>query len=210
MPKKAFINALDIRNAYAASHIAPGCLVARSADGTIAVNTATTDEQYMGAAGDRTLSNDSDPGFFSQYDTVPIAVLGTVRLNLIGGGSDCTNGMYLQAQADGLVAIESSGNKTTQSVAKCVDSDDLEVSDYTTLLDADEASGQTSLTVVSTVNFAAGDYVQIKDDSSSELALIKSIDSATQVTIEKALTNSYTTAANAEMNKLVQCMSILL
>ena len=206
MQGKAIINAFDMSSAVAASRIAPGCLVTRAADGTIAVNTASTDEQNMGMAGDLSLANDDTPGMFSQYDNVPVMTAGRGRLRLLGGGTDCTNGMWLAATRDGLVNIESSGNRAAESVGKCVSAADIEVSDYTSAITT-AASGSKSVTVASTANFAAGDYVNIKDDSASENALIKSVDSSLIVTLETALAATYET--NGTMNKLVECEAIL-
>ena len=206
MQGKAIINAFDVGSAVAASRIAPGCLVARSATKTVKVNTGTTDEQNMGMAGDLSLANDDTPGFFTQYDNVPVMLAGRGRLRLIGGGTDCTNGMYLQAARDGLVAIESSGDKTTNSVAKCVSAEDIEVSDYTSNITT-ATTGTKAVVVASTTKFAAGDYVNVKDDNASENALIKTVDSTTQVTLETALSATYET--NGVLVKLVECEAIL-
>jgi len=206
MQGKAIINAFDMGSAVAASRIAPGCLVTRSASGTIKVNTATTDEQNMGMAGDLSLANDDTPGFFTQYDNVPVMLAGRGRLRLLGGGTDCTNGMWLQATRDGLVAIESSGNRAAESVAKCVSAEDIEVSDYSTTITT-ATSGSKTVTVDSTANFAAGDYVNLHDDNASENALIASVDSSTQVTLETAMSATY--SATPTMSKLVECEAIL-
>lgn len=205
---KAFVNPTDIINANAAGRIAPHCLVTRSAAGTVVVNTASTDEQYIGVAGDRSVENDDDPGFFSQYDPIPIATQGRVRLLLLGGGTDVQAGQYLQAQADGLVAIESSGNRTTESVAKAVE--DQEVSDYSTSITAQADAGQATVTVTSTTNFSAGDYVQLKDNNATELAMIKSITSSTVLVLSRALANTFTIAATPLFRKGVQTQAILL
>lgn len=203
---KSFINALDVAAAVAASRIAPGCLVTRSADGTIAVNTASTDEQNMGCAGDLSLANDDEPGMFSQYDVVPVCTIGRVRLRLLGGGTDCTNGMWLAAERDGLVAIESSGDRTTASVAKCVAAADIEVSNYSTTITV-ATSGSKTVTVSATTYFAAGDYVNLKDDSASENNIVDTVDSATQVTVKNSLGATY--SATPTMSKLVECEAIL-
>lgn len=205
MQGKAIINAFDMSSAVAASRIAPGCLVKRSADGTIAVDGAD-DEQFMGAAGDLSLANDETPGFFTQYDNVPVMTAGRARLRLLGGGSDCTNGMWLASARDGLVEIEGSGDRGLNSVAKCVNVADIEVSDYSSAITT-AATGTKTVVVASTTNFSAGDYVNIKDDNASENALIKTVDSTTQVTLETALSATYETTGT--MNKLVPVEAIL-
>ena len=206
MQGKAIINAFDMGSAVGASRIAPGCLVARSATGTILANTATTDEQNMGMAGDLSIANDTTPGFWVQYDNVPVMLAGRGRLRLLGGGTDCTNGMWLQATRDGLVAIESGGNRAAESVAKCVSAADIEVSNYSTVITTATAGSKT-VTVTATTYFAAGDYVNLKDDSASENALIKSVDSTTQVTLETAMAATY--SVTPTMSKHVECEAIL-
>lgn len=203
---KAFVNALDVARAEAASRIAPGCLVTRSASLTVKVNTTSEDEQFMGVAGDLSLANDADPGMWSQYDPIPVGTIGRFRLRLLGGGTDCVGGMWLQAARDGLVEIESSGDRTLQSVAKCVEAEDIEVSNYSTAITT-AAAGATTVTVSATTYFADGDYVNLKDDGGSENALILSVDSSTVVTVAKALAATY--SATPTMSKLVECEAIL-
>jgi hypothetical protein len=114
----------------------------------------------------------------------------------------------MQAQADGLTAIETGGNKTLESVAKALA--DVEVSDYTTTLTATAAAGSTTITVTSTAKFSRGDYVQVKDNNGSELGLITSVDSSTKVTLEKTLGSSYTVAASGVLNTCVEYEALLL
>lgn len=203
---KAFIAPLDVAQAIAASRIAPGLLVKRSGDGTVLRNSATN-EQMMGCAGDLSLANDAEPGFFSAYEPVPVCTVGRVRLRLLGGGSDCTGGMWVAAIRDGLVEIESGGDRAQTSVAKCVAAEDIEVSNYSCTPSA-AVAGTKTLTVDATTYFAKGDYVNIKDDNASENNLITRIVSSTVVRVANVLRATYTTGT-VEMSKHVECEAIL-
>ena len=207
---KTSINPFDIVEAVAAARIAPGCLVARSASGTVAVNTGTTDEQYLGIAGDMAVDyhGDADSGFYNQYDPVPVITRGRVRVRLIGGGTDVTAGNYLQAQRNGLLAVETGGNRTLESVAKAVDAEDTEVSNFTDTGITAPSVGSLTVTCSDTSNFSDGDYVELKGDSASEIRRIKTVDSSTQVTLYSAVGAAI--GANPEMNGLVPCEAVLL
>ena len=202
---KAFIDPLDVAQAIAASRIGPGILVKRSATGTVLRNSAAN-EQMMGCAGDLSLASDTEPGFFSQYDPVPICTVGRVRLRLLGGGSDCTNGMWLAAIRDGLVEIESSGNRAQTSVAKCVAAEDIEVSNYSATITTATAGART-VTVDATTYFAAGDYVNLKDDNASENNLLTRVVSSTVVRVANALRATY--SVTPSMSKHVECEAVL-
>ena len=183
-------------NMDAAGEIMFGAFVKYSADGTVAkaVDEANS-RDYIGVAGNDAVERDPK-GFWSQYDPVPIAVGGVVNIWIQGGGTDLTAGNFVEIANDyGWCQVESGGAgvmDTSTTVAKCLENQ--EISDYTAT-GVSGTAGSATLTVSSSSNMAVGDYLYIYSDEAStgEVQVIKTVDSTTQVTLERGLSNTHTT-----------------
>lgn len=205
--RRTGVNVLDRIERNAAAAIQFGAIVKRSADGTIVVAVDGADTNLIdGVAEDSMLEMDVI-NKYSTYDPVPVITMG--RVNLLIKEAAVTSGQYLKIEEDhGLVIAESSGVWTEgTSVARCLEDVDP-ASDTTAGLTI--SAGATAVTVTSTAQFAAGDMVYLDsgtEDTTSEIAVIKSIDSTTTCTLEDAVSQAF---SSKDMHKIVQCEALLM
>lgn len=100
-----------------------------------------------------------------------------------------TKGANLWKEEEGVLFLDV--GKTSYSLGptgdECCDSDDF----VSSTLSADEALGQTILSITSTTGMTAADYIGIElDDSTRQWTTIVSVDSPTQVTVTASLTGA--------------------
>lgn len=202
-PTNVAVNALDRITSKAAGEIFIGTFVQRSADGTCVYCVDGAEPNHLGVA-------DSSPveqtvlHKYSQYD--PVSIISAGRVNVWTYEADITAGMYLLVADDFGLCKDDGAKSTNLTVAKATK--DAASTDETTGGLAATAATK-SLTVTSTTGFAAGDAVLLDSgtDSSSEIAIIDAISSATELTVKENLAYTY---SGKDMHLLVQTEAIII
>lgn len=144
-----------------------------------------------------TLSNISGSEFIVNgnriFNNGDYGIIGSVDNSIISNNYVCNNSLRQLNIRDG---IRCNGNNLIVSGNQCIDNN----TDSTATLTADAASGQVIITVDDSTSFYVNQKITIADDTpQSEEVQISSIDSSTQITLKTNLTNSYTTAQNADI-----------
>ncbi|MDP8238344.1 MAG: hypothetical protein P9X24_04585 [Candidatus Hatepunaea meridiana] len=207
MTNRVGVNVFDTINRDAASEIAFGAMVIRSADGTVtsAIDGSNT-AGYDGIALDSQVTKTKD-GFYATYDPIALATSGRVRCMVEGGGTDITSGHFLKIGNDfGMLIYEGGTKAVATSIAKATE--DVEVSNYTSGTMSGTAATK-AVTCADTTYFAAGDMVLLDNGGAvadSELNVIDSVDSTTTLTMKNAILYTYSAA---DIHKCVQVEVLL-
>lgn len=194
-----------------AAAIVGGCLCAAAAS------------NMVGIAVDDMIEKTID-GFYSQYDSVPIAVAGRCRvwitpnhttavdlkagenleLAVLGSSNTLPVGVF---EAAGSAAPET---RTAVTMARLVEDVDLINEE---VVAADVVVGATTVTMTASGlidSLVAGDYIILEDITAEvEINRVKSVDSATQITLVKAATVSLVNTDSDLVHKLTQGEAVL-
>ncbi len=220
------INAFDsIGDMAAGGVIAFGAAVYRSAAGVVKGSLCTGTLYNMLGIADWDLVEKTINGFYSQYDPVPIITSGRCRVWVTPNhttAADIIAGDYLDLADLGssnplpVGVFEESGakageTKAATSLARALEDVSLQNAE---VVAADVSVGDTTVTMTSSGlidELSAGDYILLEDITSEvEINKVKSVDSGTQITLEKAATASLVNADGDLVHKLEQCEVLLL
>ena len=224
--KPVNVNAFDIIGDMAAGGvIAFGAAVYRSAAGIVKGSLSTGTLYNLLGLADWDLVEKTVDGFYSQYDLLPIITAGRCRAWITPNNTsagDIVAGDYLDLADLGssntlpVGVFEESGSKAggtrlTSSLARALEDCALENAE---VVAADVATGDTTVTMTSgglIDALSAGDYILLEDITAEvEINRVKSVDSATQITLIKAATASLVNGDSDLVHKLAQCEVLLL
>ncbi len=217
--KPVNVNAFDVLGAMVANARVPfGCAVRRAGAGLVDI--AYDGDGYDAILGiaDQDLVEKTVDGFYSQYDPVPLATAGRVRVWVLGHATGALEGTFLKSANLGSpccgVFDAESASRSSHSLAKVLE-------DPTGLLHADfgdkvpaGATGSSitmaSADVVTAMKLSVGDYISIGNPTNDEAEInrVKSIADAV-ITTQEVLAQTYT-HANCKVDKLVQLEALLL
>ena len=219
------VNAFDsIGDMAAAGIIAFGAAVCRSAAGTVvgAPNTTAGEENLLGIA-DIDLVEKDEPGFYSQYDIVPLITAGRCRvwvtpdtlnasivagdylsLIVLGGGSNTLPvGVFGEIGGDGAV-------KATNASARALEDVTLSSAANYIIAGGALAVGGVTVTIADSSLFTVGDYIVLEDlDGNVMINRVKAIPSSTTITLQLASTVALESATDY-IHILAQCEVMLL
>ena len=203
--KPVNVNAFDIIGDMAAAGlIAFGAASCRSAAGTVkgAPNSAAGEENLLGIAVEAMVEKDEE-GFYSQYDLVPLATAGRVRvwvtpddddagivagdylnLKILGGNSNTLPvGVFAEA-GDGAGAV-----KQLNSTARALEDVALSSAANYIIVAAALAIGGTTVTIADSGKFTVGDYIVLEDITGNAMInRVKAIPTSTTITLQLAST----------------------
>lgn len=215
------VNAFDIIGDKAAGGVvAFGAACYRSAAGIVKGSVCTGTLYNMLGIADWDLVEKTVDGFYSQYDPIPLITAGRCRVWITPNhttAADIIAGDYLDLADLGSTNLlpvgvfEESGSKSGQtkvatSLARALEDADLLDAE---VVAADVAIGDTTVTMTASGlidNLAAGDYILLEDIADQcEINRVKSVDSTTQITLEKAATAAIVNGDSDLVHKLTQC-----
>ena len=226
--KPVNVNAFDVLgNIRAAAQIAFGAAVQRSAAGS-AKAVADLCHNILGIV-DWDLVEKTVDGFYSQYDPLPIITAGRARvwvtpnhttsenvaadeyLEIAGVGGTNTLPLGVFQVMDAETGTKTGAVRQDGTLARALEDVTLQNCE---VVAADVAVGATTVTMTSgglIDELSAGDYILL-DDVNSETMInrVKSVDSATQITLQIASTASLVNGDSDLIHKLEQCEVMLL
>ena len=224
--KPVNVNAFDkLGNMAAGGVIAFGAACYRSAAGIVKGSLSTGTLYNLLGIADWDMVEKTVDGFFSQYDPVPLISAGVARVWVTPNNTtavDIIAGDYLDLADLGssntlpVGVFEESGSQAGQtkvatSLAKALEDADLIDEE---VVAADVAVGDTTVTMTASGlidSLAVDDYIVLEDVGAEvEINMVKSIDSATQISLVKAATASIVNGDSDLIHKLTQCKVLLL
>ena len=220
------VKALDILGDMAAGGVlAFGAAVYRTGAKIVGGCLCTAEASNMiGIAVDDMVEKTID-GFYSQYDTVPLVVSGRCRVWVTPNNTtavDLKAGENLELAVLGgsntlpVGVFEAAGSaaptvRTAVTMARLMEEVDLLNAE---VVAADVAVGDTTVTMTASGlidNLAAGDYILLEDTGAEvEINRVKSVDSATQITLVKAATSTIINGDSDLVHKLTQAEVMLI
>jgi len=224
--KPVNINAFDsIGDMQAASLIAFGAAVIRAAANTIKATLLTTQTNILGIA-DWDMVEKTEPGFYSQYDPVPVITAGRCRAWVIANGADVNidAGDYLEiadlgsSNANPCGVLEEAGSaaggtRTATSIARALEDITLGSATYK-IPDADVAVGATEITMaaadLTALDLAEGDYILLEDlNGNVQVNRVKSLTS-TKIGLQLPTTVALVKADSDLVHKIKQAGVMLI
>jgi len=225
--KPVNVNAFDIIGDMAAGGvIAFGAAVYRSAAGVVKGSLCTGTLYNLLGIADWDLVEKKVDGFYSLYDLVPVITAGRCRVwvtpNDASSVPPIVAGDYLDLADLGssntlpVGVFEESGSQAGEtrlltSMARALEDCALENAE---VVAADVAVGAMTVTMTSgglIDKLSAGDYILLEDTNAEvEINRVKSVDSATQITLVKPATASLVASDSDLVHKLAQCEVMLL
>ena len=228
--KPVIVNAFDIHGGHAAaSKIAFGAACAYKAAGTIqATIDIAVSQNLIGIAPDDAVEK-SEPGFYSQYDAVPLITAGRCRVWVTANHTSAITieaGDYLEvADVGGTNALplgvlqEMGGEggsgtgavREATSIARTLEDITLKKLE---IVGADVAVGATTVTMDATkmtaLDLSAGDYILLEDVT--DQCMINRVESVTTtaITLQLASTVALVAGDNDVVHKLGQVEAMLL
>lgn len=215
------VNAFDIIGGHAAEGvIAFGAAVYRSGAAKVKGSLCTGTLYNMLAIADWDMEEKTIDGFYSQYDSPPLITAGRCRVWVTPNNTssaDIVAGDYLDLADLGSANLlpvgvfeesgtKAGGTKVATSLARALEDADLLDAE---VVAADVAIGDTTVTMTASgliANLAAGDYILLEDIADQcEINRVKSVDSTTQITLEKAATAAIVNGDSDLVHKLTQC-----
>lgn len=223
--KPVIINAFDILGSMAAASILPfGAAATYAAAGTVKAPVCTaTAYDILGIAVDDAVEK-TVPGFYSQYDAVPLVTAGRARVWVTPNNTtaaDIKAGDYLDLAVLGgsntlpVGVFEESGSQTgqtrlTSSLARALEDADL----VDCVVPDDVAVGDTTVTLspaeMTTLDLSVGDYILLEDlNGNVQVNRAKSM-TTTVITLQIASNVALTSGDSDLVHKLTQCEVMLL
>jgi len=225
--KPVVINAFDRLGPMAAASILPfGAAATYAAAGTVQGTLCSVEAfDILGIVEDDKVEK-TQPGFYSQYDAVPLVTAGRVRVWITPNNTtavDIKAGDYLDlavlntsnANTLPIGVFEESGSqagqtRVTSSLARALEDVDL-VND---VVPTTMAVGATSITLseanMTTLDLSVGDYLLLNDlSANSQVNRVESL-TTTVITLQVASTVALTSGDSDTVGKLVQGEVMLL
>jgi len=224
--KPVNVNAFDIIGDMAAGGvIAFGAAVYRSAAGVVKGSLCTGTLYNLLGIADWDLVEKKVDGFYSLYDLVPVITAGRCRVWVTPNNTTAAAivaGDYLDLADLGssntlpVGVFEESGSqaggtRAVTSMARALEDCALENAE---VVAANVTAGDTTVTMTAAGlidKLSAGDYILLEDITAEvEINRVKSVDSATQITLVKPATASLVASDSDLVHKLAQCEVMLL
>lgn len=227
--KPVIINAFDQVGPFAAaSKIAFGAACAYAAAGTIqATKDIGVSQNLIGVAPDDAVEK-AEPGFYSQYDAVPLITAGRARV-WVTGNNDADiallAGDYLEiADVGGTNALpvgvfqimtgeasETGAVREATSVARAMEDATLTAIQSVA---ATVAVGDTAITMASgdmtLLDLSAGDYILMEDAGGNCMINRVASTTATVINLQMASTVAMSSTTDDDIHKLVQVSAVLI
>lgn len=228
--KPVGVNVFDrVGSHAAASLIAFGAACAYAASGTVqATKDIAVSQNLIGVADDDDVEK-TEPGFYSQYDAVPLITQGRCRLWItanhtsavellagdymeiadVGGTNALPVGVFQEMDGDG--GSGTGAVRQATSVARVLEDETLTKLE---IIGADMAVGATTLTMdaakMTALDLAAGDYILLEDVTGNCMMNRVASVTTTAITLQVASTVALDFSDNDVVHKLHQVQAVLI